>query len=139
MSLDWRVTWLLQQRRKASDGHEHIRPEKCSPFTTSSQQNLLEDLCRQGTRKEQQEGKKKEREEGTKPAWEEEEKRSKCSWPDAWGGWLPVIITSSQQDVLRLQVCVYQVQAMQVCYTFQQLPPKVAYDIYSKWPILIDS
>ena len=37
-----------------------------------------EDLCRQGTRKEQQEGKKKEREEGTKPASEEAEKRSKC-------------------------------------------------------------
>lgn len=65
--------------------------------------------------------------------------RSDSCQPDAWRGGLSVIINDCQQDVLRLEVCVNELQAVQVGHTLQQLPAKVPNHINLEGPVLIHS
>ena len=59
--------------------------------------------------------------------------------PDAWRGRLSLIIYGCQQDVLRLEVCVDELQAVQISHTLQQLPAKVSHHIDLEGAVLIDS
>ena len=59
--------------------------------------------------------------------------------PDAWCGGLSVIIDDCQQDVFRLEVCVNELQAVQVGHALQQLPAKVPNHINVEGPVLIDT
>ena len=59
--------------------------------------------------------------------------------PNAWRGRLSVIINGCQQNVFRLEVCVNELQAVQVGHTLQQLPAKVPYHINLEGAVLVDS